>query len=41
MREDFDDDFSECLRDDVDDEEDDARVLIETLVALLELLPPG
>lgn len=40
LRDDFDEDFSECFRDDEDDDED-ARVLIDALVALLELLPPG
>lgn len=42
LRDDFDDDFSECLRDvDIDvDDDDDARVT-DTPAELLALLPPG
>lgn len=43
LRDDFDDDFSECLRDaddDVDDDDDDARVT-DAPAVLLVLLPPG
>ena len=39
LRDDFDDDLSECFRD--DDDDDDARVLTEAPAALLEVLPLG
>lgn len=44
LRDDFDDDFSKCLRDDDDDvdvDDDDAARVTEMIAELLVLLPPG